>query len=132
MEVCFAAAANFYGFYIKQPFIFAITLPTKKKRGMLKLRAISRLPYCYKLDQIRFYRSVEAIAAGPVFFVNLELLVVLGDVMAVVTPSRLIVRFLRIISPAIMIYRLGNANPPNKRAGYCRTQSSFTKALVSK
>ena len=79
---------------------------------MLKLQAISRLLYCYKLYQIRFYRSVEAIAAGPVFFVNLELLVVLGDVMAVVTPSRLIVRFLRIISPTIMVYRPGNDKPP--------------------
>lgn len=75
---------------------------------MLKLQAVSRLPHRYKLDQIRFYRLVEATAAGPTFFVNLALLVVLGDVMTVVTPSRLIVRFLRTVSPVIMIYRLGN------------------------
>ena len=83
---------------------------------MLKLQAISQLPHRYKLDQIRLYRSVEATAGGLKFFVNLALLVVLGDAMTVVTPSRLIVRFLRIISPAIMIYRLGNASstPPNK------------------
>lgn len=31
MEACFTVAANVYGFYIKQPFIFAITLPTNKK-----------------------------------------------------------------------------------------------------
>ena len=78
------------------------------KQGIPKLQEIPQFPYCYKLDQIRFYRSLEAIVIGPAFFVNLALLVVLGDVMTVVTPSRLIVRFLRIISPAIMIYRLGN------------------------
>ena len=91
----------------KQPFIFAIILLTNKNETRDKLQAISRFPYCYKLDQIR-YRSLEAIVIGPAFFVNLALLVVLGDVMTVVTPSRLIVRFLRTVSPVIMIYRLGN------------------------
>jgi len=99
-------AANVYGFYIKQPFIFAIKLPTNKNETR------NAKAYCYKLDQIRFYRSLEAVAVRPAFFVNLALLVVLGDVMTVVTPSRLIVRFLGIISPAIMIYRLGNASLP--------------------